>query len=582
MAGSVRVAGFLPSTNGFQFSNSWPHQPEISIPFLTTHINIGDAANGLCGGMAFAVRDFFEESLPIPRTAVNPVLHTPLYDFIVRRLFDSFDIPGGVRLFIAWQLPTKDQFKDTIEGEWPKIKQALDAGSLVALGLIRTRSFWPGDLGKNHQVLAFGYDEDATGHITLRICDPNNPINDNVTLGFSANDPGAQDLTFAVDGVAASRDSHDFTFGCFVQTYRRTSPKSVVDVQTARVIAADADGHVVELSLPFGAGWSDGDVTAPAGAPGMTAGPSGYVSPLDSTLRVVFSGADAHVHELSLESGSGWSYGDLTVHASAPPAAGRPRGYVSPDLVPRVVYRGADGHIHEISLNRSGAWSTGDLSALSGAPDAEGDPCGYVSAGDRTARVVFRGSDGHVHEISLTPGSGWSYDDLTVRSGAPDAAGDPWGYLSLRDETARVVYRSDDGHVHEISRALGGGWSAGDLTDISGAAAASGDPHGYVSSGGTCRVVYRDADGQIHEISCTPTGTWGTDDLSSRAGAPAAAGDPFGYVTPLDRTSRVVYRSDDGHLHELSLGQGAAWATADLTAITGARPSAADPTAYLG
>jgi hypothetical protein len=230
MTGSVRVEGFLPSTSGFQFSNSWPHQPVLMIPFLTTHLAIGNAANGLCGGMAFAVRDFFEESLPIPRAAVNPALRTPLYDYFVRRLFDSFDIPGGVWHFISWQLPTKDQFKDTVQDEWPKIKRALDAGSLVALGLIRTRSFWPGRLGKNHQVLTYGYDEDESGHVTLRICDPNNPRNDDVTLGFSANDPGAQDMTFAVNGIAADEDSPDVTFGCFVQTYRHASPKSVVDV----------------------------------------------------------------------------------------------------------------------------------------------------------------------------------------------------------------------------------------------------------------------------------------------------------------------------------------------------------------
>jgi hypothetical protein len=582
MAGSARVKGFLPSTNGFQFSNSWPHQPDISIPFLATHINIGDAANGLCGGMAFAVRDFFEESLPIPRTAVNPALHSPLYDYIVRRLFDSFDIPGGVRLFMSWQLPTRDQFKDTVQGEWPKIKQALDGGSLVPLGLIRTRSFWPGDLGKNHQVLTYGYDEDASGRITLRICDPNNPMNDDVTLSFTASNPDAKDMAYAVSGAAASHDSEDFTLGCFVQTYRHASPRGVTDVHTARVVAGDANGHIVELSLPFGAGWSQGDLSALSDAPSLAAGPSGYVTPLDSTLRVVFCGADAHLHEIRLVPGSGWSYDDLTVHASAPLAAGSPRGYVSPfDHVPRVVYRGDDGHVHEISLNRAGVWSTGDLSALLGAPDAVGDPSEYVTPLDRTARVVFRGADGHIHEISLAPGAGWSYGDLTAHSGAPDAAGNPWGYVSLRDETPRVVFRRADGHIHEISLAPHG-WSAKDLIEITGAMAASGDPHAYVSSAGTCRVVYRAVDGHVHEISLAPGGGWATDVLSALAGAPVAAGDPFGYVTPLDRTSRVVYRGGDRHLHELSLAQGGTWSTADLTAVTGAPAAATGPTAYLG
>lgn len=224
MTGSARVPGFLPSVNGFHFANSWPHQPDITIPCWPRPIHMGDAANGLCGGMAFAVRDFFEEKLLIPPTPENPPLHTPLYDFIVRRLFDSFDIPDGVALFMSWQLPVRDQFQDTVLHEWPRIRSQLGAGTLVALGLVRTRSFWPSDLGKNHQVLAFGYDEDATNRAVLHLYDPNNPDCDEVTLSFSAGSPDAHDMTFAVSGAAAARDSAAFTFGCFVQTYRHVSP----------------------------------------------------------------------------------------------------------------------------------------------------------------------------------------------------------------------------------------------------------------------------------------------------------------------------------------------------------------------
>ena len=62
MATTIRVPGFLPSTNGFHFGNSWPHEPTLTIPFPTGPIKVGDAAGGLCGGMAFAVRDFFESA----------------------------------------------------------------------------------------------------------------------------------------------------------------------------------------------------------------------------------------------------------------------------------------------------------------------------------------------------------------------------------------------------------------------------------------------------------------------------------------------------------------------------------------
>jgi len=58
---SNQVAGFMPSANGFHFINSWPSEPDIvvNVPALG-RVAVGDASNGLCGGMVFAVRDFFE------------------------------------------------------------------------------------------------------------------------------------------------------------------------------------------------------------------------------------------------------------------------------------------------------------------------------------------------------------------------------------------------------------------------------------------------------------------------------------------------------------------------------------------
>jgi len=51
----------MPSANGFHFINSWPSEPDIvvNVPALG-RVAVGDASNGLCGGMVFAVRDFFE------------------------------------------------------------------------------------------------------------------------------------------------------------------------------------------------------------------------------------------------------------------------------------------------------------------------------------------------------------------------------------------------------------------------------------------------------------------------------------------------------------------------------------------
>src|SRR6187200_2862767 len=96
------VPGFSASQNGLAFTNSWPHQPNVvlDVPGIGK-LPIGDASNGLCGGMVFLVRDVFDAGLP-PLTAGRPAQGTPLYDYIVRRLFDSFDLPTGVLRYYEW------------------------------------------------------------------------------------------------------------------------------------------------------------------------------------------------------------------------------------------------------------------------------------------------------------------------------------------------------------------------------------------------------------------------------------------------------------------------------------------------
>jgi hypothetical protein len=86
------VPGFLQSISGFHFSNrTFPQVPDITINILGQQIGIGDASNGLCGGMVFAARDYFEAGIPIPPDTTNPS-SGPLFDYIVSRLLDSFNL----------------------------------------------------------------------------------------------------------------------------------------------------------------------------------------------------------------------------------------------------------------------------------------------------------------------------------------------------------------------------------------------------------------------------------------------------------------------------------------------------------
>ncbi len=215
---SARVAGFAPETNGFRFVNSFPSVPAYTIP-LPGHgdLAIGNAANGLCGGMVFAARDFFEARRKPPPLDAPPDADKPLFGYLVDRLVDSFDLPTGPLKYYGWMTLPDERVALLTRDEWPDIKRDLDAGRPCPLGLVRVRSPDPRDLGKNHQVLAFGYDlEETSGAYTLQIYDPNHP-GDAVTLtgppalAYSTGEPlrgffrtpyKKRDPTYLLDGGA--------------------------------------------------------------------------------------------------------------------------------------------------------------------------------------------------------------------------------------------------------------------------------------------------------------------------------------------------------------------------------------------
>jgi hypothetical protein len=200
---STLVPGFLPSTSGFRFPNAFPHVPvrRIGIPGVVS-IPIGNASNGLCGGMAFAARDYFEAQRTPPAETVAPG-DGPLFDYLVTRLFDSFDLPLGPMKYLQLMSPAmadEDSLLTrlglvphgrgwrTVVQEWPKIRADLDAGRPSPLGLVRIRSTNPMDLKENHQVLAYGYDLEGT-MLTLHLYDPNWPGRDDVTLSLDVGSP---------------------------------------------------------------------------------------------------------------------------------------------------------------------------------------------------------------------------------------------------------------------------------------------------------------------------------------------------------------------------------------------------------
>jgi hypothetical protein len=189
------LANFLPSAQGLHYANSWASAPVVEIPTPFGNVNIGDAKHGLCGGMAYAVRDLFEARQSPPLQTTNPPSSSPAFHFITTRLIDSFDLPDGVTKYYEWMnLPTGDEFfvhgtsRRTIEESVPFIRATIDAGHPCPLGVVCVHSANPQDLGQNHQVLAFGYTDTATT-TTLRLYDCNHPDDDGVTISFDHTSP---------------------------------------------------------------------------------------------------------------------------------------------------------------------------------------------------------------------------------------------------------------------------------------------------------------------------------------------------------------------------------------------------------
>jgi hypothetical protein len=203
MATSRVVANFIPSVNGFRFTNSFPDEPDVRLDLGPVgKVSLGDASQGVCGGMAFAVRDYFEAQLPIPEIGTPPASGTPLFSHLVKRLLDSFDVPTGVMKYAEWMmLPTNDlnlvisrqrgTFSRTVNQSWPQVRADVDADHPSPLGLVTVHTMDLSQIRRCHQVLVYGYQVDDDQTVTLNLYDPNTPPDsaDDVWITFGAADP---------------------------------------------------------------------------------------------------------------------------------------------------------------------------------------------------------------------------------------------------------------------------------------------------------------------------------------------------------------------------------------------------------
>jgi hypothetical protein len=167
-------ADFEPGRDGFHYPNAFVNVI-AKLPGFGT-IETG----GRCGGMAYAALDYwFNGRLPIPATNALPADGTLMADYVYRRLFDTYLVPSAIN-FITWTLAGdaenffhKGVTRWTKEGEFPKLRAMIDEGKPQVLGLVKVTDLR--HIGDDHQVVAYGYEDDGKGNLCAYVWDNRYP-----------------------------------------------------------------------------------------------------------------------------------------------------------------------------------------------------------------------------------------------------------------------------------------------------------------------------------------------------------------------------------------------------------------------
>ena len=117
----------------------------------------------------------------------------------------------------------------------------------------------------------------------------------------------------------------------------------------------------------------------------------------------------------------------------------------------QITYRGVDHHLWEVYCVGEAPVAAWDLTVSASAPPADSDPAVYYSAGSDTKHVIYRSADGHLHEIWWVFGAQPAHVDLTVAALAPPAVERPAAFTIDGPNTQHVIYRGSDNQIHEIT-----------------------------------------------------------------------------------------------------------------------------------
>jgi hypothetical protein len=181
-----RFTDFRPSQHGFRFTNRFKGSPlPFSLGALEKYITVPNTF-GLCGGMSFAAADYYLADRTPPGDIEPPEKDSSLYTYLYNRQLDSLgDSLAAVPRFARWMsLPDASPAGTgalTVTGLGP-ILQRIRQGEPAHLGLVLVSTRQGGKLWENHQVLGYAADPTPGHGLTVRIYDPNFPINDGAAL----------------------------------------------------------------------------------------------------------------------------------------------------------------------------------------------------------------------------------------------------------------------------------------------------------------------------------------------------------------------------------------------------------------
>jgi hypothetical protein len=310
-------------------------------------------------------------------------------------------------------------------------------------------------------------------------------------------------------------------------------------------------------------GWECENLSLKAGAPKATGGLSGFLQSDGKRLHLSFCARGNQLHRLTFD--GKWTYSSPGADVKAPSMSGAASGFVH-NGVQHWFFRGRDGALHQ--LTEVGHWQKQNLTSLTRSPSPAGNPIAFLDPADQIGYVVYRSGDGHLHQVRFRekwfPGG-----SPTAATGAPPAGGDPAVCLDAKGSQRHIFYTARDGHIHHLR--WDDQWHHRPVTQPAGFPKAKGDPAAV--AGKQLWIAYRGAKGRLFFLEGGDQ--WRLTDLMKTGNFPAAKDDPWLFLPPNSEKPEILYRDAKGHIFRLWWD--AAWKIEDLSSSAGAPPARERP-----